>query len=203
MAPFRVGLTGGIASGKSLVADLFAARGVPVIDTDVLAREAVRPGEPALEEIRRRFGAAVLAEDGTLDRRRLRERVFADEDERRALEGILHPRLRAAALAASEKAGGPYQVIVVPLLVGSSLRRQMDRVLVVDCSVETQIARLTARDAETEARARRMIEAQASREERLAIADDVLVNEGSVEDAERRVEALHRRYLALAAAARP
>ena len=202
MPPFRIGLTGGIASGKSLVADLFAARGVPVIDTDVIAREVVRPGEPALEEIRQRFGAAVLAPDGTLDRRRLRERVFANDEERRALEDILHPRIRDAAVAASAHAGGAYQVIVVPLLVGSSLRRLMDRVLVVDCSVETQIARLEKRDAETEVQARRMIEAQASREERLAIADDVLVNEGSVEDAERRVEALHRRYLALAAAAR-
>jgi dephospho-CoA kinase len=195
--PLRIGLTGGIASGKSMIADMFAARGVPVIDTDVIAREVVQPGEPALRQIEREFGPEVVSPDGQLDRRRLREIVFADDSKRVALEAILHPRIRDAAVRQASEAGGDYQVIVVPLLVESPMRHWMDRILVVDCSEETQLQRLLERDAESREQARRMIAAQASREERLAIADDVVGNDGTRAEAEQQVETLHRFYLGL------
>lgn len=182
-----------------MVADLFAAKGVPVIDTDVLAREVVEPGQPALREIEQRFGRGVLADDGRLDRRRLRELVFADDAKRAALEAILHPRIRDAAMQRSLEAGGPYQVMVVPLLVESPMRHSMDRILVVDCTEDTQLERLLARDAETEEQARRMIAAQASREARLAIADDVLTNDGTKAEAAEQVDRYHALYLDLAA----
>ena len=193
--PLRIGLTGGIASGKSTVADMFADLGVPVIDTDVIAREVVRPGQPALDEIREAFGAGVIAADGTLDRPAMRSIVFGDDAARRRLESILHPRIGRETREQADAAGGPYQVIVVPLLVESSLRRFVDRVLVVDCDESTQVARLLARDAESEHQARRMLAAQSSRAERLAIADDVVTNDGSLEDTREQVLALHRRYL--------
>lgn len=198
MSELRVGLTGGIASGKSLVANMFADKGVPVIDTDIIAREVVQPGTPGLAEVEREFGPEVIGPDGTLDRRRLRELIFADDEKRRKLEAILHPRIRDAAVEQSRHAGGPYQVIAVPLLVGSPMQKLMDRILVVDCSVDTQVQRLQERDAESAARARRMIAAQASREERLAIADDVVANDGSIADTARQVDDLHARYLGLA-----
>jgi dephospho-CoA kinase len=194
----RIGLTGGIASGKSAVADLFAARGVPITDTDVIAREIVEPGQPALAEIAREFGPGILGTDGRLDRRKLRDLVFSDEKRRKTLEGILHPAIRRVAEERVRAAGGAYQIVVVPLLAESPMRASMDRVLVVDCSEETQLERLMRRDAESEAQARRMIAAQASRAERLAIADDVIDNDGSLEATERQVEALHRKYLGIA-----
>lgn len=193
----RIGLTGGIASGKSTVADLFADKGVPVIDTDVIAREVVQPGQPALAEIEREFGPDILDPEGRLRRRRLRDLVFRDDNRRKTLEAILHPRIREEADRRAAAAGGVYQVIVVPLLAESPMKASMDRILVVDCSEETQLARLLRRDAESEEQARRMIEAQASREERLAIADDVVDNDGSLEDTARQVEKLHRKYLEL------
>jgi dephospho-CoA kinase len=198
--PLRIGLTGGIASGKSTVADMFADLGVPVIDTDVIAREMVEPGQPALAEVRETFGDGVIAADGTLDRAAMRAIVFGDDAARRRLEAILHPRIGAATRAQADAAGGDYQVIVVPLLVGSSLRAFVDRVLVVDCDEGTQIARLLARDAESEDQARRILAAQSSRAERLAIADDVIVNDAGLEETRSQVLALHRRYLREAAA---
>jgi len=198
--PLRIGLTGGIASGKSTVANMFADLGVPVIDTDVIAREVVRPGQPALDEIRDTFGAGVIAADGTLDRAAMRTIVFGDDAARRRLEAILHPRIGAATRQQADAAGGDYQVIVVPLLVGSALRTFVDRVLVVDCDEETQVARLLARDAESEAQARRILAAQSSRDERLAIADDVIFNDGGLDATREQVLALHRRYLRAAAA---
>ncbi len=193
-----VGLTGGIASGKSTVAQMFADKGVEVIDTDVIAREVVAPGQPALAEIRREFGAGVFTAEGTLDRAAMRRLVFADPGKRRRLEAILHPRIREAALAQVQAAAGPYQLIVVPLLAESPLRHRMGRILVVDVPEAVQLERLLARDLEDPGQAQRMIDAQASREERLAIADDVIVNDGSLDDTRRRVDALHERYLALA-----
>lgn len=197
--PLRVGLTGGIASGKSTVADMFAEKGVPIIDTDVIAREVVQPGQPALAEIERAFGAEVIDRDGALRRRRLRELVFNDDRKRERLESILHPRIRDAAREQAESAGGPYQVIVVPLLVGSPMQKLMDRILVVDVSEQTQLERLLQRDAESEKQARRMIAAQASREDRLAIADDIVANDGSLDETAGQVAELHRKYLELAA----
>jgi dephospho-CoA kinase len=197
--PLRIGLTGGIASGKSTVANMFADLGVPVIDTDVIAREVVGPGQPALEEIREAFGAAVFASDGTLDRAAMRSLVFGDAAARRRLEAILHPRIGTATREQADAAGGTYQVIVVPLLVESSLRGFVDRVLVVDCDERTQVARLLERDAESEEQARRILAAQSTRAERLAIADDVISNDGGLDDTGEQVRALHRRYLIEAA----
>lgn len=193
--PLRVGLTGGIASGKSTVADMFAELGVPVIDTDVIAREVVQAGEPALDEIREAFGDQVIGPDGNLDRAAMRMIVFADESARHELEKILHPRIRNTAMQQADRAGGDYQLIVVPLLVESPLRSFVDRVLVVDCDEQTQIGRLLARDAETEQQARRMIAAQASREDRLAIADDVINNDGDLQETRDQALILHRNYL--------
>ncbi|MGI9223110.1 MAG: dephospho-CoA kinase [Woeseiaceae bacterium] len=193
--PLRVGLTGGIASGKSTVADMFAELGVPVIDTDVIAREVVQPGEPALDEIREAFGDQVIGPDGNLDRAAMRMIVFADESARHELEKILHPRIRNTAMQQADRARGDYQLIVVPLLVESPLRSFVDRVLVVDCDEQTQIGRLLARDAETEQQARRMLAAQASREDRLAIADDIIYNDGDLQKTRDQALILHRNYL--------
>ncbi|MFQ5982144.1 MAG: dephospho-CoA kinase [Woeseiaceae bacterium] len=193
--PLRIGLTGGIASGKSTVADHFAELGVPVIDTDVIAREVVQPGKPALEEIRSAFGIDVFDSDGRLNRRSMRELVFSDATRRAQLESILHPRIREETVAQSRAAGGPYQIIVVPLLVESPMREFVDRVLVVDCDENTQLKRLLERDADDEDQARRMIAAQASRDERLAIADDVISNNGDLDDTRSQVDALHKKYL--------
>lgn len=198
--PLRIGLTGGIASGKSTVASMFAELGVPVIDTDVIAREVVRPGSPALAEIRAEFGTGVIKPDGSLDRPAMRKLVFSDDSGRRRLEQILHPRIRQETRRQAEAAGGPYQLIVVPLLVESSLRSFVDRVLVVDCTEATQIQRLLERDAESEEQARRMLAAQATRAARLAIADDVIDNGGDIGETRAGVQALHEKYLALARA---
>lgn len=195
--PLRIGLTGGIASGKSTVADMFAELGAPIIDTDVIAREVVEPGGAALEEIRHEFGDAVIAEDGSLDRALLRRIVFADEVARGRLESILHPRIQKAAFDQANAAGGKYQVIVVPLLTESPIRDFVDRVLVVDCDEDTQIRRLMARDGESEGQARRILAAQASRDDRLAIADDVVHNDHDVDDTQSQVDRLHRNYIAM------
>ncbi len=197
-APPRIGLTGGIASGKSTVANLFAELGATIIDTDVIAREIVEPGQPALQDIAAAFGEEVLQPDGRLDRSALRSRVFANAGDLQRLEAITHPRIRAETLRQADAAGGLYQLIVVPLLVQSPLRESVDRILVVDCPEETQIERLMARDAESEAQARRILAAQASRSERLAIADDVVSNDGSLENTRRQVAALHEIYRSLA-----
>lgn len=196
--PYRVALTGGIASGKSVVADMFADLGVPIVDTDLIAREVVAPGQPALEEIRQRFGDSMVTADGHLDRGAMRKRVFSDERARADLEALLHPRIAKETMRQADAADGPYQVIVVPLLVGSKLRDIVDRVLVVDCSEETQISRLLARDQETVEQARRMLAAQSSRDERLAIADDVISNEGSLQETRARVRSLDRTYRRIA-----
>ncbi len=194
----RIGLTGGIASGKSAVSDMFAALGAPVIDTDRIARDVVQPGRPALADIVEEFGEDVLLPDGTLDRRVLRERVFSDDAGRQRLEAITHPRIRDETLRRMHAAGGPYQIIVVPLLVESGFGALVDRVLVVDCPPEVQRARLMARDGETAESAEAMMRSQVDREARLDAADDVIDNSGSLEETRRQVAHLHGRYLALA-----
>jgi dephospho-CoA kinase len=196
---FRIGLTGGIASGKSTVADMFAELGVAIIDTDIIAREVVQPGEPALDEIRDLFGDSVIEANGGLDRSAMRNLVFSNDEARRDLESILHPRIGASTRQQSEAADGPYQIIAVPLLVGSPLRQFVDRVLVVDCQEDIQIQRLMARDSESIEQARRILAAQSSREERLNIADDVVRNDESIEKTRQRVMDLDRQYRRLAA----
>ena len=196
--PFRIGLTGGIASGKSAVADLFAEFGVPIIDTDVIAREVVQPGQPALDEIRSRFGKHMIDAAGNLDRAALREAIFSDDQARLELEAILHPRIGAETRRQADAVEGAYQVIVVPLLTSSPLVHFVDRVLVVDCDEDTQLQRLLARDSESIDQARRILAAQASREIRLQFADDVIVNNRSLRDLRREVTALDRKYRRLA-----
>lgn len=196
--PFRVGLTGGIASGKSTVANMFAGLGAVVIDTDVIAREVVAPGQPALDEIAQTFGESVLTAAGGLDRVAMRQLVFSDDDARKRLEAIVHPRIQEETRRQSAQAGGIYQIIAIPLLVESTLKSFVDRILVVDCDEETQIRRLLVRDAESEAQARRMLAAQTSRSERLAIADDVISNDQTLADTQDQVTALHEIYRSLA-----
>ena len=195
----KVGLTGGIASGKSTVARLFAARGVPVIDLDQVAREVVEPGEPALADIVAEFGKDVLDAEGRLDRGALRARVFRDKGSRQRLEELLHPRILEAAVRHAEAAGGPYQVIVAPLLVEFGLAGWVDRVLVVDCPAEAQLARLLARDGGDEALARAILASQASREQRVAAAHDVILNDGPPEALPGAVARLDALYRAMAA----
>ncbi len=194
----RIGLTGGIGSGKSTVARRFAELGVPVIDADEVAREVVAPGEPGLAAVLSRFGPGVLAPDGQLDRRALRERVFSDPAARRDLESLLHPLIRARMQALAAAAGGPYVVLAIPLLIEGGGRDRVDRVLVVDVDEAAQIERLMARDGGTRQQAEAILAAQASRAQRLAQADDVLDNRRSVPELRQAVDALHRRYLQLA-----
>lgn len=193
-----VGLTGGIASGKSTVADRFAARGVAVLDADQVARDVVERGQPALARIVDEFGPGVLGADGRLDRRALRRIVFADSERRRLLESILHPVIRAEMARRAAKAEGAYQIHMIPLLVEGRGREGLDRILVVDCSPEIQLQRLLARDAESAAQARAIIAAQADRTTRLRAADDIIHNDGPPDALERQVEMLHQRYLSLA-----
>lgn len=198
---FRVGLTGGIATGKSTVAAMFAGLGVPVIDSDPIAREIVQPGQPALADIVAAFGPEALDARGHLDRSRLRALVFADDALRERLETILHPRVRAAMLEATQQLGGPYQLLVVPLLVEVGFQDQVDRVLVVDCPAEVQRQRLIARDSETGESADLMIGAQADRHDRLREADDTITTIGDLATTRQQVEALHNTYRELAASA--
>jgi dephospho-CoA kinase len=196
----RIGLTGGIASGKSAAAAVFAGLGVPVIDSDVIAREVVAPGSPGLAAIRARFGDGVLQADGQLDRRALRAQVFADPAARRDLEALTHPLIRQKMAALSAAAGGPYQIHAIPLLVEGGVKRPgIDRVLVIDCPEALQIQRVMARDRVDEAGARAVLAAQATRAQRLAAADDVIVNDRGLDALQDAVTALHRRYLELAA----
>jgi len=193
-----IALTGGIASGKSAVAALFSKRGVAVLDTDQIARDVVEPGSPVLEQVAREFGAAILNESGELDRPRLRERVFNDSGAREALEAIMHPAIRAELARRTQLADGVYQIHVIPLLVETGRARDYDRVLVVDCPENVQIARLTERDDINETLANQMLNAQATREQRLASADDVIVNTGTLDDLDAFVETLHKNYSLLA-----
>jgi dephospho-CoA kinase len=190
----RVGLTGGIASGKSTVAALFAAHGVPVIDLDQLAREVVVPGGPGLAAIVQLFGLAVLDSAGRLDRSKLRAQVFHDPAARSRLEELMHPPILAAAVRHAGSAGGPYQLIVAPLLVEFALTGWVDRVLVVDCPVEVQLKRLLARDMGDEALARAILATQATRAQRLAAAHDIIRNDGPSERLPEAVAALDAAY---------
>lgn len=201
---FTVGLTGGIGSGKSTVADRFAAHGVPVIDTDVIARELTAPGGAALEAVRAAFGDSVMQAEGALDRAALRRRVFADAAARRQLEAILHPLIRDRVDRARAQAKAPYVLIVIPLLVETGgYRDLLDRVLVVDCPEALQIARVMARSGLERGEVEAILAAQAGRAERLSEADDVIENAGSPASLDAQVMAMHQRFLALGRGALP
>ncbi len=197
--PLRIGLTGGIASGKSAVASEFAKLGVPVIDTDELAREVVKPGTSTLQTIVDRFGAAILDSQGALDRAQMRKRIFGNPQEKQALEAILHPAIRSEQLARSAKLGGAYQIHVVPLLTETQSKDLYDHILVVDCEPSVQLERLLQRDGISRQLAESMIAAQATRKQRLALADDILNNDGRIEELPGKIAFLHQRYLQLAA----
>jgi dephospho-CoA kinase len=199
----RIALTGGIASGKTTVSQMFGALGVPVIDADQVARDVVAPGTALLAQVLDTFGSQLRRPDGSLDRAALRRLVFNDGGKRRQLEALMHPAIGARREYLAARAGGPYQIHVIPLLVESHAGWQFDRVLVVDCPEALQLARLRQRDGCDEQQARAMLGAQASRDARLAAADDVIVNAGVVADLAPKVAALHQKYQALAAAAHP
>ncbi|HMV37546.1 MAG TPA: dephospho-CoA kinase [Plasticicumulans sp.] len=203
--PWVLGLTGGIGSGKSAAAAAFTRLGVPVIDTDLLAREVVARGSDGLAEIVTAFGPGLLTADGALDRAAMRRLVFADAAARQRLEAITHPRIRALAaerVAALAGSGAPYCVLVVPLLLESGAYGTLcSRVLVIDVPPETQLERVLARDGSDESMAHAILAAQMPRAERLAAADDVLVNTGTLEQLNEAVTALDRRYQALHAGA--
>jgi len=194
----RIGLTGGIASGKTTVAQRFAELGVPVIDADESARIVVSPGQSGLAEITRRFGRNVLTDTGELNRRALRNLIFDDPECRRALEMILHPLIRSDMEIRAAAAQGPYVVLAIPLLVESGHLDRVDRILVVDVPEDLQLQRVVQRDGGTLTQARTILAAQASRDSRLLAAHDVVVNSGSVSDLRQAVDGLHKRYLELA-----
>lgn len=192
-----IGLTGGIGCGKSAVSDLFTGLGVPVIDADVVAREVVEPGRPALEEITRRFGPETLSADGRLNRKRLRGIIFNDAQARRDLEAILHPRIRKSMKEQLRQLQSPYAILSIPLLLETGQENTVDRLLVVDCSPELQIERICSRDGTGPEQAREILRAQCSRQDRLSAADDVIDNSDSLEALEQEVRSLHGKYLAL------
>ncbi len=196
---FRVGLTGGIASGKSTAAKFFGDLGIPILDSDQIARDVVEPGQPPLERLVERFGRKILTADGHLDRPALRDIVFSDPRARADLEALTHPAIGAAMEARSASAGGPYQILVIPLLVEKNLGSHVDRVLVVDCDEDLQIRRLRDRDGSTPAQVQAILKAQAPRAARLKAADDVIRNETDMSAVRDQVAALHQRYLELAA----
>lgn len=197
--PFIVGLTGGIGSGKSAAAARFAALGAEVVDTDAIAHALTAPGGEAIGPIREAFGDGVIAADGSLDRAAMRERVFGDEAARKRLETILHPMIRAESARRCAAAPSPYVVLAVPLLIESGhWQSRCDRVCVIDCPEDEQVRRVIARSGLTADQVRAIMATQASRQARLAAADDVVDNSGSLDALHRRIDALHRQYLELA-----
>jgi len=199
-SPFSVGLTGGIGCGKTTVADLFAARGAAIVDTDQIAHALTAPGGAAMPALLAAFGEDFATPDGALDRARMRALVFADPGARARLEAILHPRIREATAAAALVASGPYVIFVVPLLIESgSWRERVTRILAIDCPETTQVARVMARNGLPEAQVRAIMAAQVTREQRLAAADDIILNDAGTDALLPQVERLHAFYISEAA----
>ena len=195
-----VGLTGGIGSGKSAAADAFEKLGATVVDTDAISHELTGPGGAAIAEIRRQFGSAFIDASGAMDRKRMRDLVFSDPEEKQRLEALLHPMIRAESARRIAAAKGPYAVHVVPLLVESpDHRARVGRVLVVDCPEDLQISRVRQRSGLPEEEIRRIIATQIQRDKRLASADDVIDNSGPISAMQQQVHKLHETYLKLAA----
>jgi dephospho-CoA kinase len=202
MKKLVVGLTGGIGSGKSAAADEFARLGATVVDTDAIARELTEPGGAAMPHIKALFGDRFIAPGGAMDRKAMRERVFSDPAARQALEGLLHPMIRAEAERRIDQAAGLYVVYVVPLLIESQApRRRADRILVIDAPEEVQVSRVAARSGLSAATVRDIMAAQASRAERRAAADDVIDNAGTLDSLREQVRALHARYVKISTSA--
>jgi len=195
---FTVGLTGGIGSGKTTISDLFAELGVDIIDTDEIARALTGKAQPVLREIEARFGSNVIASDGSLNRDRMRELAFSDPEARRALQRILHPLIRDEVQRRLSTSTSPYALVVVPLLVESRGYGFADRILVVDCTEEQQIERVSHRSGLSRDQIRAIIATQASRSERLAVADDVIHNDGEITALRSQVQQLHEQYLEFA-----
>lgn len=201
---YVVAITGGIGSGKTTIANQFAALGIEVVDADVIAREVVEPGTPALAAIVSHFGSDILNAQGELDRRALRDRIFNHQEEKLWLNALLHPLIRQEMLRQCAAASSPYCLLVVPLLVENRLTGLADRVLVIDVDEETQIERTCRRDGVSRAQAQAILASQANRAERLAAADDVLDNQsGTSETIQARILALHETYLAFASQQAP
>ncbi len=196
---FVVGLTGGIGSGKSAAAEEFAALGASVVDTDGIAHELTEKGGAAIAAIERLFGPEAVSADGSMDRGKVRARVFADPAAKRKLEALLHPMIREESARRIAAAAGPYVVHIVPLLIESpDYRTRVDRVLVVDCPEEVQVERVRARSGLAESEVRAIMRTQVTRAERVAAADDVIDNGGAREALHKQVAALHRKYLQFA-----
>ncbi|WP_225721481.1 dephospho-CoA kinase [Candidatus Vallotiella sp. (ex Adelges kitamiensis)] len=197
---FTVGLTGGIGSGKTTVANAFAAYGVPIVDTDLIAHRMTASGGAAIPRIQRRFGSTFITAEGTLDRARMRELVFRNTEAKRQLEAIMHPLIRIETDRAIQAGSSPYAICVVPLLIEvDNWRERVDRFLVVDCSVQTQIKNVMQRNGFTRKQVQAIIAHQATRQTRLAAADDILVNETDIIDPLLlKIKLLHQRYLCLA-----
>ena len=193
----RIGLTGGIGSGKSTVQNMFARLGVPVIDADQIAREVVEPGQPALEELVELLGPGVLTSEGKLNRVRIRELIFADEELRRRVETMLHPRIREMMQKRIQELNTSYCVLSIPLLLETGQTDLVDRILVVDVPRELQLKRASTRDHTTPEEVARIIDAQLAREERLARADDIVCNDADLKSLENQVKRLHELYLRL------
>jgi dephospho-CoA kinase len=195
-APFSIGLTGGIGSGKTTVANMFAERGASIVDTDLIAHSLTAPGGPAMPAIIAEFGPEFADATGALDRARMRQLVFADTGAKARLEAILHPRIRDGALAAGAAATGSYVIYAVPLLVESGTwRSRVARVLVIDCREEVQIARVMARNNLPESQVRAIMAAQASRAQRLAAADDIIENNDGIAALRPQIDRLHALYM--------
>jgi len=190
-----IGLTGGIASGKSEVSRLFEELGVPVIDTDLISRQLVEPGEPALQEIVEHFGSAVLNSDGALNRKKLGQLIFSSETDRLRLEDILHPRIRNEVTRQLQALNAPYAIIVIPLLLETRYPINVDRILVVDVPLGMQRQRLMQRDNISEAEVGKVLRVQTTSHQRLAVADDVISNRGSLKALQAEVQRLHEYYL--------
>lgn len=196
----KVGLTGGIGCGKSTVCALFADLGIPIIDADIVARQLVEPGQAALQKIVENFGDSLLLEDGRLNRSALRQRIFGSPVEKQQLESILHPLIYAEIEAQIDRLESDYCVLAIPLLLETQHKYQVDRILVVDCSTDRQIQRVITRDNVDENQVAAIIASQASRQQRLAAADDVIDNSGAVQQLAEQVKTLHNSYLLLATA---
>lgn len=198
VSKFVVGLTGGIGSGKTAVSDRFHALGINIVDADIAARVVVEPGKPALQEIQKHFGAAIIQANGSLDRAILREKVFKDDQERKWLEQLLHPLINEEIRKKLASSSSPYTMLVSPLLIETGQSRYTQRILVVDVPLEKQIERTMARDNNSEEQVRNIIKVQTSRQERVASADDIIVNDQDIDKLDQSVSELHAKYLELA-----